>query len=508
MKQHALRAASLASLGTELLRGRLDDRSRLIERMGSLHGLPQKIAQVILSEPNILQSSPDEPSQQGSPESLDEFSRWLTERLSADARNLIATICPHGIAASIGQVHRALLKDGRAIAIKAQYPHIRESIDTDLAALGLLVYPLTAAMRSRTSLDFSLSEYRAQLRESLLEELDYRRESATIERFRKYLREIPDLVVPSTIPELSSETVIATEWFDGKPLSECKNLSADQRNAIATALVKAFLTSTFVHRELHADPHPRNILIAVKNDTPTVALIDFGATARMSEEVAYTLLRLLRREATTPSDILSDLAHIGFNQGLLEPCTDQLPEVLNILTEPFFADASFDCATWNVKNRIESVLGEYRWNFRVAGPAMLLPFIRALTGLLGNVSLLGARINWRCISEPILKAAHASNADPRLLSRSTLTTENAPTSLSSFLQIRVVKSGVPLVQLTLKAHLASELPELVPPEIIELLPGKGVNIYEIAERATLENFAPGELFSLVEGEKSYRVWLE
>lgn len=168
-----------------------------------------------------------------------QMDKVLRDELGADWQaNLFTQFDRTPIAsASIGQVHRAILKDGRQVAVKIQFPGVASSIESDLSNLSLLLR--TSALLPK---GLYLQNTIAVMRRELEDECDYIREAAAGKKFAHLLAGDTFFVVPQVIDEATTGKVLTTEWMDGKPLSRVKNLSQETRD-LASALFFFFFFS-------------------------------------------------------------------------------------------------------------------------------------------------------------------------------------------------------------------------------------------------------------------------
>lgn len=180
-------------------------------------------------------------------------------------------------AASIGQVHRARV-GGAAVAVKVRYPHVRDTLATDLARIR----PLAAAASLATAVDGrALVE---ELRARFLEECDYRNEQRAQEAARRALGGDPALRVPATVPERCGDAVLTTVWEAGAPFSALVTGPREERGRAAATLARFPWTTLFRHGFLHADPHPGNFLFPGDGE---IVVLDWGSVRRFSvDEIA------------------------------------------------------------------------------------------------------------------------------------------------------------------------------------------------------------------------------
>ena len=192
--------------------------------------------------------------------------------------------------ASLGQVHRATLRDGRPVAVKVQRPGIRRKALEDMDVIAELAEFLDAHSDRASRLGFSSMV--EQFRESLLGELDYRREAANLTLLGDILADAEGILVPQPVEDYTSSRVLTMDYVDGRSIDSLGPLRRTELDCadLADQLVGAYLQQVLVHGFFHADPHPGNILLTSDH---RLALVDLGMVARLSPEVQDQLLRLL-----------------------------------------------------------------------------------------------------------------------------------------------------------------------------------------------------------------------
>lgn len=193
-------------------------------------------------------------------------------------------------AASLGQVHRATLRDGRAVAVKVQRPAIREQMVEDLDALE----DIADFLDSHTELGrrYEFCQMLDQFRKSLLQELDYRQEAANLTTLRTDLRKFDHIVIPAPIDQYCTSRVLTMEFVPGKKVTDMSPLSRMDFDgaALAEELFRAYLEQILVSGFFHADPHPGNVFLTADHK---IALLDLGMVGRIMPRLQEDLLQLL-----------------------------------------------------------------------------------------------------------------------------------------------------------------------------------------------------------------------
>jgi predicted unusual protein kinase regulating ubiquinone biosynthesis (AarF/ABC1/UbiB family) len=205
--------------------------------------------------------------------------------------SLLAEIEPDAVAAaSIGQVHRGVLVDGRRVAIKVQYPEVADALVADLDMASVVIH-LGKALAP--GLDPELVA--AELRERVLEELDFELEAQQQRTFARAYRGHPFIHVPQVVTALSRRRVLVSEWVEGLRFKDILRLDQDQRDRVGEIVVRFFLGSGVRVGRFNTDPHPGNYLLLQDG---RMAFLDFGNTAEVSDDG----LELVRRALVAAID--------------------------------------------------------------------------------------------------------------------------------------------------------------------------------------------------------------
>ena len=225
------------------------------------------------------------------PFEFDDVAVILEEDLGLPIHVAFAEFDPEPLAAaSLGQVHRARLADGRAVAVKVQRPDIKERIATDLASL----YEVAEFVDRRTELGrrYGFAGMVDEFRRSMTRELDYREEASNLEDLRGLLADFDRLTVPAPVLSHSARRVLTMEFVGGRKITDLGpgDLDPADGRELASQLFRSYLHQVLVHGFFHADPHPGNVFVT---DDRRLALIDLGMVSRVPPAIQESLLKLL-----------------------------------------------------------------------------------------------------------------------------------------------------------------------------------------------------------------------
>jgi ubiquinone biosynthesis protein len=212
-------------------------------------------------------------------------------------------------AASLGQVHKATLRDGRTVAVKVQRPDIRQQAMADMEVISELANFVDEHSDRASRVGFgAIAE---QFRRSLLDELDYRMEASNLQLLGEQLSEFERILVPQPILDLSTSRVLTMDFVPGRSVSSIPDVARAELDlpGLADELVAAYLDQMLIFGFMHADPHPGNVLLT---EDHRVALIDLGMVVRLSPQVQEQMLRLLLAISNRDGEAATEaLAHLG-----------------------------------------------------------------------------------------------------------------------------------------------------------------------------------------------------
>src|SRR5213595_2654539 len=208
-------------------------------------------------------------------------------------------------AASIGQVHRATLPDGRRVAVKIQYPGVAKALRADMQNAGMI---MRMAKALAPGLDAKAAA--AELKERVLEELDYEYEAQNQRTFARAYRGHPFIYVPDVITRLSRTRVMVSEWVDGMGFEDVKELPQEERDRFAEIVFRFCFGSIYHLQHFNADAHPGNYILM---DDGRVAFLDFGMTKRLDPEQIELEQRAVDAASRKDPEALREaLADLGF----------------------------------------------------------------------------------------------------------------------------------------------------------------------------------------------------
>ena len=190
-------------------------------------------------------------------------------------------------AASLGQVHRATLPDGREVACKLQYPDMPSVVEADLRQLRLAM-----GIYARMDSSIQSDDVYAELSERLREELDYEREAAHMRLYRLMLAGEPEIRVPEPVPELTTKRLLTMTWLEGRAIQSRidEDPPQEERDAYARVLFRAWYVPFYHYGVIHGDPHLGNYQI--RSDLHGINLLDFGTIRVFPPHFVTAVVRL------------------------------------------------------------------------------------------------------------------------------------------------------------------------------------------------------------------------
>jgi len=215
----------------------------------------------------------------------------VEKELGASVSKLFVSFDPLPLGcASIAQVHRAVLHDGREVAVKVQKPEVAAQLRSDLDALRS--FALAADHLTQVGRRVRLRDWLNEFAKTLMQELDYQAEAENLARFGQHLRPFQPLWVPQPIWDYCSHRVLTMEMANGVRVDAIADVRRTEQpmEPLAAALIRGYLDQIFVHGEIHADPHPGNLRVTQDG---RLAIFDLGMVAHMPPRLRERLLKIL-----------------------------------------------------------------------------------------------------------------------------------------------------------------------------------------------------------------------
>nr|CDJ97685.1 ABC-1 domain containing protein [Haemonchus contortus] len=258
-------------------------------------------------------------------------------------------------AASIGQVHKAVLLDGRTVAVKIQYPGVADGIDSDIDNL-LSVLSIGGVFPK----GLFLESFVEVARKELADECRYLREARAMKKFRELLADSNDFYVPEVIDSLTTDRVLTAEYVVGKPVDKCVNEPQVVRDYIAGKFIELCLYEIFTWRFMQTDPNWSNFFLGIHPVTgkPRMILLDFGATRSYSKKFVDCYMKLIKAAADLDTKRIIELSReIGFLAGYETSIMENAhAESVLIMGETLASNKPFDFSRQSVTKRIQKLL--------------------------------------------------------------------------------------------------------------------------------------------------------
>lgn len=307
-------------------RQQLKSAKALVKLFGGMRGAAMKVGQTLSAVDLGLVPEEVRPEfqailaslqQDAEPVAFGAIKKVIEADLGAKLSEVFAHIDEQPIAAaSIGQVHRGRLLDGRDVAVKVQYPGIAEAVHADMRNLKLGLKLLTAIAPG-----IDTGAIADEIRERISEELDYELEAANHREMARIYRGHPFIVVPEVVSSLCRERVLVTEYLEGTRFAEaCTTLSQRERDDAGEAMVRFYLNGPLRHGLLNGDPHPGNCLFLADG---RLGFLDFGFAKHLDETAIRQLVASTQatyhRDPQRLLEVVSELGALPLDPALAEP---------------------------------------------------------------------------------------------------------------------------------------------------------------------------------------------
>jgi predicted unusual protein kinase regulating ubiquinone biosynthesis (AarF/ABC1/UbiB family) len=302
-------------------------------------------------------------------------------------------------AASLGQVHHAILPDGREAAAKLQYPDMASALEADLDQLKVVF-----AVGQRFDPAIRTDEIQAEIRTRLREELDYRREAKHVALYRHMLRDEPDVHVPEVVPDYSTDRLLTMSWLDGEPLLNWKGRTQEEKDRLAVNMFRAWYVPFYSYGVIHGDPHLGNYTVRPDG---SVNLMDFGCVRVFPPRFVRGSIELYRALMTDDVDrAVAAYQDWGFS-GLSREMIVVLNRWAAFLYGPLMDDRprrlTEGMADGHGRDMAQNVFGELRRMGGVRPPREFVFMDRAAIGLGAVFIHLRASLNWHRLFESLIE---------------------------------------------------------------------------------------------------------
>lgn len=365
--------------------------------LGSLKGPMMKVAQFLSTVPDAL--PPEYAAQLAELQANAPAMGWpfvrrrMAGELGADWEGKFQSFSREALAAaSLGQVHRATLPDGRDVAVKLQYPDMPNIVEADLRQVKLAM-----AVYKRMDNAIIQDDIYLELSERLREELDYTREAAQMRLYESMLRDVPDVNVPTSVPEYTTKRLITMNWLNGTGFKAwlAQGPSQEQRNRLATALFRAWYIPFYRYGIIHGDPHLGNYQVS---ESGGLNLLDYGSIRVFESKFVAGVLELYA--AVRDDDFARSVRAYdiwGF-KGIAEEQVEVLNNWARFLYEPLIQDRVRPIQEGNGTEFGREVAQKVHAGLKRTGgvrpPREFVLMDRSAIGLGGVFMRLGAELNW------------------------------------------------------------------------------------------------------------------
>ncbi|XP_044502350.1 protein ABC transporter 1, mitochondrial-like [Mangifera indica] len=341
---------------------------RLAQALCRMRGAALKIGQMLSIQDESLVPAPILAALDIVRQGADVMPKWqlnqvLDSELGPDWQSKLTSFDYEPVAAaSIGQVHQAVTKDGMQVAMKIQYPGVADSIESDIQNVKILL-DYTNLIPKGLYLDSAMKV----AKEELSRECDYELEGANQKRFRDMLSNSKGFYVPIVVEDISSKRVLTTEFVSGVPIDKVVQLNQETRNYVGRKLLELTLMELFVYHFMQTDPNWSNFLY--NEATKTINLIDFGAAREYPKSFVDNYLRMVLACANGDRDSVIEMSKkLGFLTGMEnEIMLEAHVQAGFIVGLPFSKPGGYDFRASNITQGISN-LGATMLRHRLTPP--------------------------------------------------------------------------------------------------------------------------------------------
>jgi predicted unusual protein kinase regulating ubiquinone biosynthesis (AarF/ABC1/UbiB family) len=389
---------------TESLRN-IDNAISITKRLAHMRGAAMKLGQLLSMDAGELLPIEWEPilsrlRQEADPMPKAQLLKTLAASWSKDWHQQFSSFSFIPIAsASIGQVHRATLKDGRQLAIKVQYPGVRESIDSDIDNVMNLL-KLSGVLPKHIDLTSVLAEAKAQLKA----EANYLQEAEFLNTYRQNLGNDSRFIVPFVVDELTDKNILTMEYIEGSPITDISNMSAGIVDLVCSQLMDLTYQELFTHKLMQSDPNFANFLY--QSDTQKIVLLDFGACRQLSQHTSIHYLAMAdAMQRQDNNDMRSALYSLGLvDNNMSDTAIDIVLKTCFEASYCLQSNTGYNLKKQQLIKRIREVsMPLITDKTAIASPIFEVALVnRKITGMILLANKLGATLDFKSALAPYL----------------------------------------------------------------------------------------------------------
>ena len=424
------------------------------------------------------------------------FVEILETQYGNDISNIFKNIDDRAFSASIGQVQKGILLGDQPVAIKVQYPKIKEKLHEQLKLLNLIP---TSVPEKKWGVD--INQYKKMIKELLDHEVDYNYEKKIMLNAEKAFSKYDFIKVPEVHEGLCTESILISEFIDGLHANELDTLTSKDRKNIAENLVRSLIVM-IKERFFQADSNHGNFLFI--KDPAQIALIDYGQFKELTPTFSKALMGLIYNLSLNKKiDYGAYFVALGFSDKKLIKIQSSLEILAKIVFEPFTKNFPYSLEDWSYKSKIDLCLGEDKWWFRSAGGEEFFLVMKSFMGIKNLIDKLDICVNWQQLFLDLVKdfEDEVKNYKPDPVERLPMPKQFMGEALS----IHIKENEQDKVRLKLQLNVLYDFKENIGPDITEKLESKGIDVEKIAQETIRSGAKPGILFELIDGNKEYHV---
>ncbi|KAK3611476.1 hypothetical protein CHS0354_032758 [Potamilus streckersoni] len=375
---------------------------RIVNTLCRVRGAALKLGQMLSIQDNSLLNPELQKILERVRQSADIMPTWQMEKvmnkeLGPDWRNKFESFDDKPFAAaSIGQVHKARLFDGRDVALKIQYPGVAMSIDSDINNLMSILNVWNILPKG-----LYVENVMKVAKTELTWEVDYIREANCALKFRELFADDPILYIPAVIMELTTPQILTAEFVEGLPLDKCLDMDQETRNKIGDTILRLCFTELFVFRYMQTDPNWSNFLYNPVTDK--VILLDFGATREYSKEFVDKYIQVIKAASVGDTmGILKGSRDLGFLTGYETKAMEEAHvDAVMILGEALASEIPFDFAKQSTTRRVQDLIPVMMKHRLSPPPEETYSLHRKMSGAFLLCAKLGAQIDCKSMFDKI-----------------------------------------------------------------------------------------------------------